>query len=372
MVATDPWSCPPTPVGLSSVVSLRPVNAARESPRGLAIMRGKITSLHPRQQTIEHSDLAERIQQLREQRRANVSEFKTLCSEAQRLRSEAREIRTRSQFLRDQVADMQQHLLNGGPEFRVVWDRRDTDGGSKPLVQILSETQNLLPQDEVLRQLNGSLLTVMEEERSRIARELHDDLNQNIALLKIRVATLQQSPPSSPDEVSAKLQLLAGGLDELSIKISEISRQLHPSMLSDLGLEAAMRSLVTKFGVSERMKVFFRAFNVPRELPQQVGISLYRIVQEALHNISKHARAKKLRVSLSAAGKKQLRLVIRDHGVGFDPNLQRRKRGLGLISMEERARLIQGKFSVSSKPGKGTQVEVRVPLPSLEKRSPAV
>lgn len=147
-------------------------------------MRGKITSLHPRQHIVEHSDLADRIQQLREQRRANVSEFKTLCSEAQRLRSEAREIRTRSQFLRDQVADMQQHLLNGGPEFRVVWDRRDNDGGSKPLVQILSETQNLLPQDEVLRQLNGSLLTVMEEERSRIARELHDDLNQNIALLR--------------------------------------------------------------------------------------------------------------------------------------------------------------------------------------------
>src|SRR5205085_751309 len=165
------------------------------------------------------------------------------------------------------------------------------------------------------------------------------------------------------DEVSSKLQLLAGGLDELSIKISEISRQLHPSMLSDLGLEAAMRSLVTKFGLSEHIKVFFRAFNVPRELSQQVGISLYRIVQEALHNISKHARAKKLRVSLSAAGKKQLRLVIRDYGVGFDLNLVRRNRGLGLISMEERARLIQGTFSVSSKPGKGTQLEVRVPLP---------
>lgn len=334
--------------------------------RGVAIMRAKITSLHPRQSVDQHSDLAERIQQLREQRRANVSEFKALCSEAQRLRSEARDIRTRSQFLRDQVVGIQQQLLNGGIEFRAVWDR-DNHNGSKPLVQILSETQSILPQDEILRQFNGSLLTVMEEERSRIARELHDDLNQNIAVLKIRVSTLQQNPPSSPDEVSSKLQMLAGGLDELSIKISEISRQLHPSMLTDLGLEAAMRSLVTKFGLSENIKVFFRSFNVPRELPQQVGISLYRIVQEALHNISKHARAKKVRVNLSAAGKKQLRLVIQDHGVGFDSNLVRRKRGLGLISMEERARLIQGTFSVSSKAGKGTKVEVRVPLPRREK-----
>src|SRR4029077_5918627 len=112
------------------------------------------------------------------------------------------------------------------------------------------------------------------------------------------------------------------------------------------------------------IKVYFRAFHVPRELPQQVGISLYRIVQEALHNISKHARTKKLRISLSAAGKKRLRLVIQDRGVGFDANLVRRKRGLGLISMEERARLIQGTFSVSSKRGKGTRLEVRVPLPS--------
>jgi signal transduction histidine kinase len=326
-------------------------------------MSGKIIALHPRHASDERSDLADRIQQLREQRRANVSEFKALCSEAQRLRSEARDIRTRSQFLRDQVAGIQQQLLNGGVEFRAVWDR-DNHNGSKPLVQILSETQNILPQDEILRRLNGSLLTVMEEERSRIARELHDDLNQNIAVLKIRVSTLQQNPPSSPDEVSQKLHLLAGGLDELSIKISEISRQLHPAMLTDLGLEAAMRSLVTTFGLSERIKVSFRAFNVPRELPHQAGISLYRIVQEALHNISKHARAKKVRVSLSAAGKKRLRLVIHDYGVGFNPNLVRRKRGLGLISMEERARLIQGTFSVSSKPGKGTKLEVRVPLPS--------
>jgi signal transduction histidine kinase len=86
-------------------------------------------------------------------------------------------------------------------------------------------------------------------------------------------------------------------------------------------------------------------------------------VQEALHNISKHARTKRLRVSLSAAGKKQLRLIIHDRGVGFDADLVRRKRGLGLISMEERARLIQGTFAVSSKPGKGTKLEVRVPLP---------
>jgi signal transduction histidine kinase len=331
-------------------------------------MRGKIIVLHPTQTIDERSDLAERIHQLREQRRANVSEFKALCSEAQRLRTEARDIRTRSHFLRDQVAGIQQQLLNGGVEFRAVWDR-DHHNGSKPLVQILSETQDILPQDEILRRFNGSLLTVMEEERSRIARELHDDLNQNIAVLKIRVSTLQQNPPSSPDEVSQRLQLLAGGLDELSIKISEISRQLHPSMLTDLGLEAAMRSLITKFGLSESIKVFFRAFKVPRELPQQVGISLYRIVQEALHNISKHARAKKLRVSLSAAGKKQLRLLIRDYGVGFDLNLVRRNRGLGLISMEERARLIHGTFSVSSKPGKGTQLEVRVPLP-LKKLHP--
>ena len=114
-------ACSLNPVDLSSGVSQRPVNAVRESPRGFASMRGKITSLHPRPSVDERSDLAERIQQLREQRRANVNEFKTLCSEAQRLRSEAREIRARSRFVKDQVAGIQQQLLNGGLQFRTVW-----------------------------------------------------------------------------------------------------------------------------------------------------------------------------------------------------------------------------------------------------------
>src|SRR5579872_3952560 len=287
--------------------------------------------------------------------------FAALREQARLLRREAHDVRARSRELRTQLALVAADIRNT-QERLGARNSMASDGRRLPLAQILKEVRQLLPQDDLLRRLSGALLTTIEEERSRVARELHDDLNQSIAFLQLNLATLRQNLPDSPDETRTQLQSLTEGLGELSAKISQIARQLHPPALQDLGLEAAMRSYVTKFAEKERIKAVFRSKSVPREIPSQVGINLYRILQEALHNASKYARTERLTVSLSGAGENQIRLVIRDHGVGLDPDAGKRGQGLGLISMEERAKLLHGVFQVSSRPGRGTQVEVEVPI----------
>lgn len=241
-------------------------------------------------------------------------------------------------------------------------------GNGIPLARVyqilptVTTAAKLLAQDESLRQLNGWLLGAIEEERSRLARELHDDLNQHIAWLQLKVSSLQTGAAATPEAQEAERRLLANGLDELSAKISGISRRLHPAILRDLGLEAAIRSYVAEFADLEGVKAAFRAKDVPRGIPEAVGINVYRILQEALHNVSKHANAARVLVTLSGSQRRGLRLSVRDNGAGIKARLPKDRRGLGMISMEERARLVHGSLTVRSKQGQGTQIIVQVPL----------
>jgi len=324
-------------------------------------MGNRIKAVRTRQSS--RIDAIANTQQLVRKQHQNRSDFVRLAYQAETLRREAHDLRQRSHELRDALSSIHDQFRKSRDLFETVQNHGASNGESKPLIRLLTQTRKLLPQDDALRQFNGSLLMAMEDERSHIARELHDDLNQSVASLQIDIASLQKNPPASADAVRAELQLLAGQLDELSVKISDISRQLHPSLLRDLGLEPAMRYLVSRFGKSQGIKTEFRARYIPRHLSNEVSISLYRILQEALHNVSKHARATRLSVKLSTTRKK-LNLVIHDDGVGFDPSWARKKQGLGLISMEERARLIHGTFALTSRPGKGVQLEIRAPLPA--------
>ena len=293
--------------------------------------------------------------------RSSRREFERLRHEAQLLCREAKQVRSQTHELAAQLhavcADfhkMRERLAAQGirPDYR-----------QNAVLSIVTAVDKRLPQDESLRQLSGSLMAAIEEERSRIARELHDDLNQNVAWLQLKVATLRDGLSGTPpDECDAALHMLAEGLNDLSAKITQISRELHPAILRDLGLEAAMRSYVVNFSQQKGIEAVFRASCVPHETPPQVGISLYRILQEALHNVSKHAKAQRVVVALSAIPGTSLRLLIRDNGIGMPANPRSRGRGLGMISMEERARLVQGKVTVRSQTGKGTQVTVLVPL----------
>ncbi|MGA8030187.1 MAG: CheR family methyltransferase [Bryobacteraceae bacterium] len=223
--------------------------------------------------------------------------------------------------------------------------------------QVRTTEEELSRTQKELRALAASLFTSQEEERRRIARELHDDVSQRLAMLANEFEHLRRNIPENPAEVRNSLEMLRGRAEALSDDLRNISHALHPSILEDLGLASALRSLVTEFSDRERMPADFTHANVPPNLPDNVSSALYRITQEALRNIAKHAGRTHVRVSLTGADS-SLRLMVRDLGEGFDPT---EGRGLGLISMEERARLIGAFFKVTSALGEGTTVQVDAP-----------
>ena len=213
---------------------------------------------------------------------------------------------------------------------------------------------------EGLRELAGKLLHSQEEERRRVAREMHDDWAQRLAVLSIKVVNLEQLVSASP----AALPLLRGMQDELvrlSEDVHDLSRQLHPSILDDLGLVEALRSECASFSRREGAPVQFRTEGVPTSLPGDVALCIYRVAQEALRNVAKHSSSPSARVSLTGT-RSALVLLVQDEGVGFDPSGHRGRGGLGLASMHERARLIGAGLRILSAPGRGTTIELRVPL----------
>jgi signal transduction histidine kinase len=215
-----------------------------------------------------------------------------------------------------------------------------------------------MAQDE-LRSLAGRLLQAQEDERRRIAREMHDDWTQRLAVLAIDAAKLEtQLDPSS--NAHRQLQEMRGELVGLSEDVHALSRQLHPSILDDLGLVDALRSECASVSRREHVAVAFRSDGVSGPWPNDVALAVYRVAQEALRNVVKHAEAQEARVSLIKSGQ-QLILAVADRGVGFDAAEVRSRRGLGLSSMGERVRLVRGELSVDSAPGQGTTVTVRVP-----------
>jgi signal transduction histidine kinase len=211
-----------------------------------------------------------------------------------------------------------------------------------------------------LRVLAGKLLQAQEEERRRIAREMHDDWTQRLAVLAIDTARMEQDPGLGPS-ARAQLEAMRGELVSLSEDVHALSRQLHPSILGDLGLADALLSECASFARREGIAVDYRPEGVPASVPKEVALCVYRVAQEALRNIARHARVKAARVSLVGTGQ-DLLLSVQDEGAGFDPAGIRSRPALGLSSMEERVRLIQAELSVRSAPGRGTTVTVRVPL----------
>jgi PAS domain S-box-containing protein len=218
---------------------------------------------------------------------------------------------------------------------------------------------------EARRELLRRLVRAQEEEHRRVARELHDDLTQRLAVLAIDAGKLEQLPGHTADVVR-RVREMRDQLVALSESVHSLSRQLHPSILDDLGLVDALRSECLSFGERDGLKVKYHAHDVPAELSRDMALCFYRVAQEALRNVARHAHCLAASVRLLAT-ERELILYVRDRGVGFEL-AGRGKVGLGLESMRERARLIQARLTVRSRPGKGTKVTLRV---SLQKRSPS-
>jgi signal transduction histidine kinase len=218
---------------------------------------------------------------------------------------------------------------------------------------------------EELQALAGRLLSAKEEENRRLARELHDVVSQRLAVLGMEVSAVQQQLTTSFPPMSERLRSMGEDVGRLAQDIHRLSRQLHPSIVDHLGLIAALRAEYVTFSRQHGISAEFFGPEVPDAYPADISLSLYRIAQESLWNVAKHAQARSVRLAVAEdAG--QIILTVEDDGIGFDVNGVKGKGSLGLVSIEERARLVGGRFLVQSQPGKGTRVEVRVPLPTAE------
>jgi signal transduction histidine kinase len=208
--------------------------------------------------------------------------------------------------------------------------------------------------------LSGRLITVHEDERRWLARELHDDITQRLAGLAIDAAQLPGSGSSSTDVDPRRS--IRGGLIRLSEDVHNLSYRLHPSVLDDLGLVEALKAECERVARVESIQVDVEAHRLPQSMPKEVALGIYRVAQEALRNIARHAKASTVRLSL-ALKDGGLLLTVTDNGSGFDPGVPARQPSVGHASMRERMRSLGGKLDIQSTPGMGTTVVAWVPIP---------
>jgi PAS domain S-box-containing protein len=213
-----------------------------------------------------------------------------------------------------------------------------------------------------IRALAASLLTAQEEDRRRVSRELHDQICQQLASLAIDMGGLVADPPP-PEDAQSRLKALQARVVKASEETRHIAHELHPSVLDDLGMVASLQSLCKEFSERAGIPVEFTNVALPGSVPREVASCLYRVAQESLQNIAKYANAKHVSVALTLQKGTEV-LTIADDGAGFDQEAVKGRGGLGLIGMEERARLVNGNLSIATQPGHGTRIALEVPLPT--------
>ncbi len=216
--------------------------------------------------------------------------------------------------------------------------------------------------EEALRDVSARLIRAQEEERSRIARELHDGLSQKLALLCVDLEQFSQNHHNA--EVRRELGVFSKRLQDASSDVHRLSHQLHPSNLDHLGLLPAVRSLCRELSERRGLTIEFISSQVPKDfenLDREVSLCAYRVIQEALTNVIKHGCASRVRVELKREAE-ELHFNVTDSGKGFNLEEARLKGRLGLISMNERLRLVNGNLVIRSKPMRGTQIEARIPI----------
>ena len=243
--------------------------------------------------------------------------------------------------------------------FDVASPRVNGDGAFAGYIGSAIDTTDQKIAQQALANVSGRLIEAQEKERSRIARDLHDDICQRLALLSMELE--QANRNGAPPNTKKHLEEMRQHCSEIAADVQSLSHQLHSSKLEYLGIVAAVRGFCKEFEKQHEVRIDFKDENVLRNLSKDTSLCLFRVAQEALHNAVKYSGTDRIAVDLSAT-ECDVRLSIKDEGVGFDVEEAKKKSGLGLLSMQERVHLVRGHFHIESKPGAGTTVVAIVPI----------
>jgi PAS domain S-box-containing protein len=248
----------------------------------------------------------------------------------------------------------------------VVWVERhgralfDEQGRLQRMVGMVADITERKRAEEALAGVSGRLIAAQEQERTRIARELHDDIGQRLSLLTNELQQFQEDSTNLP-EVYNRVAELEKQTSEIATDIQSISHKLHSSKLEYLGIVPAIRTFCNEFSKQQKLEISFSNHDLPSTVPPDVSLCFFRVLQEALHNSAKYSGTKHIDVELWATAN-EIRLTVSDSGEGFDLKAAREGPGLGLISMEERLRTVGGDLLIESHPKQGTTIRARVPL----------
>ncbi len=228
-------------------------------------------------------------------------------------------------------------------------------------IYLLLERKRLGAARNEQMRLSGMLINAQEDERARVASELHDDFSQRLAMLSLGLETAAEMVPESPEEANRQLHELVNSASELGSDLHTLSHRLHSSTLEQLGLAVGVEAFCKEFTAQRGIQVVFSHKDVPRSVPADISLCLFRIVQEGLRNVQKHSGAAHAKVRIEMMDD-TLHLSISDDGTGYDIDDGAGRQGLGLRSMRERVRLVGGRFEIHSEIRKGTRINVWVPL----------
>jgi signal transduction histidine kinase len=240
----------------------------------------------------------------------------------------------------------------------VLRDAANQITGLRGTVQDITERKLA---EEALSNVNGRLIEAQESERARIARDLHDDIGQRVAVLAMALSQVKNMLPPG-NEARAYVESIQKQTVEIITDVQALSHELRPPRLLHLGVVAAMQGFCQDLAVQHSVEIDFTSKHVPASVPSDISLCLFRVMQEALHNALRHSLVRRFEVQLHGT-ENAIYLMVRDEGVGFDFDAASRGEGLGLSSMKERLKLVGGELFVKAQPAAGTTVLARAPLP---------
>ncbi len=273
----------------------------------------------------------------------------------------------------DKYSLEKRYVRNGGGE---LWGNlnvsmwRSDDGGSPLIFAFVEDITERKRAETALRSVNRRLIEAQEQERSRIARELHDDIGQRLAILGIALGQFQLHPPSSSD-LPSRIGELQKQTSEIADDIQSLSHELHSSRLQYLGIVAAVRGFCREFGEQQKVEIDLKIHDFPGPLSPDISLCFFRVLQEALHNSTKHSGTRNFEVELWGT-QDEIHLTVSDSGVGFDVEAAKTSPGLGLVSMQERLKLLNGTLTIESQLMRGTTIRARAPFSSGNDSPPAI